>query len=144
KRAKWVDYSGPVTNDAAEGVTLMDHPSNPNHPTFFHVRNDGWMGASLTYDADRVIEPGKPLMLRYGLYVHAGAPAPEKLNRRWADFASLDLPSWPAKSLHAVGAPSAPMDDGIRHPLSGSGGEPFAVLDPHPGASTPSPGTPRH
>ena len=75
----------------------MDHPSNPNHPTYFHVRNDGWMGASLTYDADRVIEPGKPLHLRYGLYVHGGAPAPEQINRRWADFTKLDLPVWPSK-----------------------------------------------
>jgi hypothetical protein len=94
KRAKWVDYSGPITNDAVEGIALMDHPSNPNHPTFFHVRNDGWMGASLTYDADRVIEPGKPLVLRYGLYVHAGAPTPDKLNSRWKVFSLLDPPAW--------------------------------------------------
>jgi hypothetical protein len=97
KRAKWVDYSGPVTNDAVEGITLMDHPSNPNHPTFFHVRNDGWMGASLTYDADRMIEPGKPLVLRYGLYVHAGAPPREQINGRWDAFAKLEPATWPVK-----------------------------------------------
>jgi hypothetical protein len=89
KRAKWVDYSGPITADSVEGVTLMDHPSNPNHPTFFHVRDDGWMGASLTYDAPRTIEPGKPMVLRYGLYVHAGAPRPEQLNQRWEEFSKL-------------------------------------------------------
>jgi hypothetical protein len=92
KRAKWVDYSGPVTRDAVEGVTLMDHPSNPNHPTFFHVRNDGWMGTSLTYDAERVVEPGKPLVLRYGLYVHGGMPTPEQINRRWEAFAKTEAP----------------------------------------------------
>ena len=86
KRARWVDYSGPVAAGAVEGVTLMDHPSNPNHPTYFHVRNDGWMGASLTYDADRTIDPGKPLALRYGLYVHAGKPEPGELDRRWEAF----------------------------------------------------------
>jgi hypothetical protein len=94
KRAKWVDYSGPITNDAVEGVTLMDHPSNPNHPTYFHVRNDGWMGASLTYDADRAIEPGRPLVLRYALYVHSGAPSPDRLSARWTDFSKLDRPAW--------------------------------------------------
>lgn len=97
KPAKWVDYSGPITNDAAEGVTLMDHPSNPNHPTVFHVRDDGWMCASLTYDADRAIEPGKPLALRYGLYAHRGAPAPEQIDRRWAAFAERPAAAWPAK-----------------------------------------------
>ena len=35
KPARWVDYSGPIKTDVIEGVTLMDHPSNPNHPTVF-------------------------------------------------------------------------------------------------------------
>ena len=37
----------------------MDHPGNPNHPSAFHVREDGWMGASLTFKAPITIEPGK-------------------------------------------------------------------------------------
>jgi hypothetical protein len=86
KRARWVDYSGPVA-DTSEGITLLDHPSNPNHPTFFHVRNDGWMGASLTYDAPRTVERGKPLRLRYGLWVHGGAPSPAAIESRWKEFA---------------------------------------------------------
>jgi hypothetical protein len=93
KRAKWVDYSGPIAPDAVEGVTLFDHPSNPNHPTFFHVRDDGWMGASLTYDAARAIEPGKPLVLRYGLYVHAGTPPAQDLERQWKAFSEIAAPT---------------------------------------------------
>ena len=79
KRARWVDYSGPIKDRTIEGITLMDHPGNPNHPTFFHVRNDGWMGASLTHDAPRTVMRHKPLRLRYGFYVHRGFPKP----RRW-------------------------------------------------------------
>src|SRR5262249_28232058 len=67
KRARWVDYSGPIATGVAEGLTLLDHPSNPNHPSAFHVRDDGWMGASLTLDRAITIDPGKPLRLRYGL-----------------------------------------------------------------------------
>ena len=91
KAAKWVDYSGPITNKAIEGITLMDHPANPNHPTVFHVRGDGWMGASLTFDGERVIEPGKALRLRYGLYVHAGAPPLEELEKKWKEFAGMKM-----------------------------------------------------
>jgi Methane oxygenase PmoA len=91
KPAKWVDYSGASTQVAGrivvEGITLMDHPRNPNHPTVFHVRNDGWMGASLTFDAPRKIEPGQPLRLCYGVYVHAGMPSIEALEQRWSAFA---------------------------------------------------------
>ena len=92
KKARWVDYSGPVAGNVSEGVTLMDHPSNPNHPSVFHVRDDGWMGASLTFDGERVVRPGQPLGLRYGLYVHAGVPPPEKLEAQWKSFAADPMP----------------------------------------------------
>jgi hypothetical protein len=93
KRAKWVDYAGAIVPDVYEGVTLLDHPDNPNHPTFYHVRNDGWMGASLTLDGPRTIQPGKPLRLRYGLYVHSGFPAAEAINKQWEAFAKLPRPA---------------------------------------------------
>jgi hypothetical protein len=95
KPARWVDYSGPVTRDAVEGITLMDHPKNPNHPAVFHVRNDGWMGASLTFAETRVVE--KPLRLRYGLYVHAGKPSPEIIEKQWGQFAASQLPNLTVK-----------------------------------------------
>jgi hypothetical protein len=92
KPARWVDYSGPVTAAAREGIALMDHPSNPSHPTVFHVRDDGWMGASLTFAGPLVLKPGEPLRLRYGLCVHAGVPPVAELQRRWEAFAALPLP----------------------------------------------------
>lgn len=92
KRAQWVDYSGPITGTATEGVTLFDHPANPNHPSAFHVRDDGWMGASLTHDAPIVLPPGKALRLRYGFYVHAGQPALAALQQRWTTFSRTPLP----------------------------------------------------
>ena len=46
--SNWVDYSGPSTPGKIEGLCFMDHPSNPGHPVRWHVRADGWMGASLS------------------------------------------------------------------------------------------------
>ena len=97
KRARWVDYSGPILPNVSEGITLLDHPANPNHPSSFHVRGDGWMGSSLTFDAPRTVEPGRLLRLRYGLYVHRGIPAPAALDRQWQTFAKTtieDLPTF--------------------------------------------------
>ena len=95
KPARWVDYSGPITASAVEGVTLFDHPSNPNHPSVFHVRNDGWMGASLTFAEPRVLAPGKPLKLRYGLFIHAGMPPAQSIEFRWKAFAAEPLADFP-------------------------------------------------
>jgi hypothetical protein len=95
KRARWVDYSGPVLPQVTEGIALFDHPANPNHPSTFHVRNDGWMGTCLTYEAPRTIEPGVLLRLRYGLYVHRGVPEPSVIDKQWVAFARTvitDLP----------------------------------------------------
>jgi Methane oxygenase PmoA len=85
KKARWVDYSGPITSTATEGITLMDHPSNPNHPATFHVRNDGWMGASLTFDGPLTISTNQPLKLKYACYIH-GAPS---TNQIWRVFKKL-------------------------------------------------------
>lgn len=91
KQARWVDYSGPVTRDECGGITLMDHPQNPNHPAIFHVRDNGWLGVTLTPDAPRVIEPGKPLRLRYALWVHNGVPGALTVDQQWQTFSALAL-----------------------------------------------------
>lgn len=95
--ARWVDYSGPITPAVSEGITLMDHPTNPHHPVPFHVRNDGWMGAALTFPGELKIAPGQPLRLRYALYVHAGIPASEAIEKRWKEFAAAGWTDFPAK-----------------------------------------------
>jgi hypothetical protein len=92
KPARWVDYSGPVTNQLRGGITLMDHPQNPGHPTAFHVRNDGWMGASITLNGPLSILPDKPLRLRYGLWIHAGVPKPEGIEEQWQGFIRREPP----------------------------------------------------
>ncbi|MEE8453084.1 MAG: PmoA family protein, partial [Thermoguttaceae bacterium] len=93
KPARWVDYSGPVTNQLRGGITLMDHPTNIDHPTPFHVRGDGWMGICLTLNRPLTIEPGKPLRLRYGLWMHADVASAKQIQQRWQEFARSPLPT---------------------------------------------------
>jgi hypothetical protein len=87
-----VDYSGAIVSNTVEGITFLDHPSNPNHPSYFHVRNDGWMGSSISFDGPLVIETNKPLQLRYGFYVHAGLQETNTLERKWLEFSRTARP----------------------------------------------------
>lgn len=45
KAAAWVDYSGKI-DDKTLGVAIMDHPTNPRHPTTWHAREYGLVAAN--------------------------------------------------------------------------------------------------
>lgn len=93
KPARWVDYSGPVTGDTVEGVTLFDHPLNPGHPAPFHVRDDGWMGACLSFGEPVQVDRGRSLKVRYGLWIHAGMPPADAIEARWQEFTRRSPPA---------------------------------------------------
>jgi hypothetical protein len=40
KRSNWVDYTADVDGEQL-GVAIFDHPSNLNHPTYWHARDYG-------------------------------------------------------------------------------------------------------
>ena len=86
RRARWCDYSGRPAPEDVNGVTLLDHPSNPNHPTYFHVRRDGWMGSSFSFEGDVTVTKEKPLVLKYRFFVHAGPGDPGRLDEEWRRF----------------------------------------------------------
>ena len=88
KRATWMDYSGPVTEDQTEGVTYFDHPANPGHPAHWHVREDGWMGASLCFAGPIDLKRDEPLTLRYLLHAHSGPIDAGFANRQFERFAA--------------------------------------------------------
>ncbi|MGN6544548.1 MAG: PmoA family protein [Aureliella sp.] len=99
---RWVDYSGPIApapkdnsksagGTVFEGLTLIDHRDNPSHPVKWHVREDGWIGPSLSRDADVPLDPEKPLTVRYLLNVHRGGVDAEATGRLADQF-----DRWPA------------------------------------------------
>jgi hypothetical protein len=87
QRAMWMDYSGPIAEGATEGITFFDHPENPRSPTHWHVRSDGWMGASFCFSEGFTIAPDQPLRLRYLLHAHPGGVDGERAAAVLADFA---------------------------------------------------------
>ena len=72
-------------------ISRRVNPDNPNYPSYFHVRNDGWMGASLTFDGPREIKCSEPLHLRYGLYVHSDMKPSEAIETEWKRFTQISV-----------------------------------------------------
>ncbi len=86
KPSPWIDYTGSIAPNTQNGVTLFDHPDNPRHPTIFHVRDDGWIGASFCYHDAYILPKGKSLTLHYRLYAHDAPATPEELREHWQKY----------------------------------------------------------
>ena len=92
KPARWMNKTGPVpgvrpaTLDT-NGSTYFDPPSNPGFPAGWHVREDGWMEASLTMNGPLELRREAPLTVRYRLLGHAGPADRERWDKVADEFA---------------------------------------------------------
>ena len=81
KRAKWCDYYGPVDGKIV-GLAIFDHPANPRHPTWWHVRDYGLFAANPFGIHDFEKQPAgtgnltvpfrSSVTFRYRFYIHDG------------------------------------------------------------------------
>ena len=96
KQAAWCDYYGPVDGKTV-GVAIFDHPANPRHPTWWHVRDYGLFAANpfgkhyfenLTdKNAGNLVLPkGQSLTFRYRFYFHDGDEKQAKVAEHYAEY----------------------------------------------------------
>jgi sugar phosphate isomerase/epimerase len=97
QRATWCDYYGPI-NDEIVGVAIFDHPSNPRHPTWWHVRDYGLFAANPfgVHDfehkpagtGDLVIPAGQGVTFKYRFYFHKGDEKQAKVVYLYHEYAA--------------------------------------------------------
>ena len=95
KRSSWVDYAGQV-NGKLVGVAIMDHPSNPRHPTYWHSRAYGLFAANpfgirdftgdKTQNGSMTVEPGHPVRFRYRVVIHEGNAEQAGIAALWQKY----------------------------------------------------------
>ncbi len=98
KRATWCDYYGPLKGKTV-GIALLDHPTNPRHPTTWHARDYGLCAANpfgLSYfekkpkGAGRMtIRNGDTRTFRYRTVVHSGTPREAGIEALFRDYAKV-------------------------------------------------------
>jgi hypothetical protein len=98
KRAVWCDYYGPVEGKVV-GIAMFDHPRNPRHPTWWHVRDYGLFAANPfgKHDFEKLqdktagdlkIPAGQSLTFRWRFYLHEGDHEQGKVAQRYSDYAA--------------------------------------------------------
>jgi len=97
KPAIWCDISGQI-DGRPYGIAILDHPSNPRHPSTWHVREYGLMGANIfglsDFDkakypkgsGDLKMEKGKPVTFKYRVVIHQGDAKAANLDAKWKEF----------------------------------------------------------
>lgn len=98
KRAAWCDYYGPVNGETV-GVAIFDHPDNPKHPTWWHVRDYGLFAANPfgvhnfedkpEGTGDVKISNGESLTFRYRLFFHKGNEKEAQVAERYREYEKL-------------------------------------------------------
>lgn len=105
KRARWVDYWGPIDGRTV-GVAVLDHPGNLRHPTHWHARDYGLVAANpfglhdftkaASGTGDHTIPAGGSLTLRHLFVFHEGDAAAAGIDgiwERWAGAAAATPPA---------------------------------------------------
>jgi methane monooxygenase PmoA-like len=97
KRAAWCDYYGPVNGDVV-GVAIFDHPENPRHPTWWHVRDYGLFAANpfgVHYferkpegTGNLTVPAGESVTFKWRFYFHKGDEKQGKVAEHYREFAS--------------------------------------------------------
>jgi hypothetical protein len=96
KRANWADYSGEYKGEKL-GIAILDHPSNPRHPTYWHTRGYGMFAANIfavhdlgdqkAADGSMSLQPGQKLRFRYRVVIHPGDAESAGIAKLYAAFA---------------------------------------------------------
>lgn len=88
--AKWVDLIMPIENsDREAGMTLMDHPRNPDHPARWRVDGQRGINPAPCIPGKIELAAGERMVYQYRLVLHEGAMAAADIEAEWAAFVQI-------------------------------------------------------
>lgn len=89
----WSDLSGKFAPgaDRVSGLTIFESPGNPGHPNGWSNRSYGYLNPAWPGLGEFTLEPGRPLSLRYRVWIHRGDAVTGRAVR--AQRAFVDPPS---------------------------------------------------
>ena len=95
-RARWMKLFGEI-NEEKESIIIIDHPSNPGYPTYWHAREYGLFSANTLgqkifskgeHELNLKLKSGESVTFRYRLVSATGAISDERINQMTDQFAA--------------------------------------------------------
>lgn len=95
KRSEWVTLQGNIENDDIS-VTIIDHPSNINYPSYWHSRGYGLFSVNPlgekaftngAKETNKTLSKGESITFKYRLAVSSAKISPKEINEMAKDFA---------------------------------------------------------
>jgi hypothetical protein len=96
QRARWADLS--LVDTATQqpcGITILTHPSNPRHPSYWHnvlaaSGRFGYFSPAPLWREPLTLPAGQRFTLRYRVLVHPGRADKQTIEKEWQAFASRE------------------------------------------------------
>jgi hypothetical protein len=95
KQGDWCDFYGQVDGETV-GIAVMEHPTSFRHPTYWHARTYGLLGANpfglkdftgdKTKDGSCTIPKGLSVTFRYRIIIHKGDSRQADIAGRYAAY----------------------------------------------------------
>jgi hypothetical protein len=98
-RGRWTMLSGTVESEPVT-IAILDHPSNPNFPTYWHARGYGLFAANplgrKVFDPKQTelslaLEPEQSVTFRHRVLIMGGAATPDAIEREYRAFTSATV-----------------------------------------------------
>lgn len=88
QRARWLAVSMPLEGRSDEaGMAILDHPSNPAHPTTWRMDNEFGISPSRVIAGSWKIPKGTTDRYRFRIYVFCGPINSAAIDGQWQEFA---------------------------------------------------------
>jgi hypothetical protein len=94
-RARWMMLTGTVEREPVT-IAILDHPSNPGHPTYWHARGYGLFAANPLGQGgftnnkvrmDFTLEPGRAVTFRHEILILSGTASDDRIKSEYQHFA---------------------------------------------------------
>jgi len=93
-RGRWAILTGTVESEPVT-LVMLDHPTNPGFPTYWHARGYGLFAANTLgqkvfsegkQELNLTLEPGRSATFRYRILILGGTAKPETIEREYRAF----------------------------------------------------------